>query len=67
MQFIGHEDGYAEENLQHNQATRVFGTHRGKWLARKGGPKVPAREPGDGDLSPIEDAPGSYVKVRLSE
>jgi len=39
----------------------------GKWLARKGGPKVAARVPGDGKLKPIEDAPGSYVKVRLSE
>jgi hypothetical protein len=28
MQFIGQEDGDAEENLQHNQATRIFGTHR---------------------------------------
>lgn len=38
-----------------------------KWLARKAGPKVPARRPGEGKLTPIEDAPGSYVKVRLSE
>jgi polyhydroxyalkanoate synthase len=39
----------------------------GKWLARKGGAKVPARQPGDGKLNPIEDAPGSYVKVRAGE
>ncbi|WP_299616681.1 alpha/beta hydrolase [Pelagibius sp.] len=39
----------------------------GKWLARKGGAKVPARKPGDGKLKPIEDAPGAYVKVRISE
>ena len=38
-----------------------------KWLARKGGAKVPAREPGGGKLKPIEDAPGSYVKVRASD
>jgi polyhydroxyalkanoate synthase len=37
------------------------------WLARKAGKKVPARHPGDGKLSPLEDAPGSYVKVRASE
>ena len=37
------------------------------WLARKGGKKVPARQPGDGQLAPLEDAPGSYVKVRASE
>ncbi|MFQ5785849.1 MAG: PHA/PHB synthase family protein [Alphaproteobacteria bacterium] len=34
-----------------------------KWNARRSGPKVAAREPGDGKLKPIEDAPGSYVKV----
>jgi polyhydroxyalkanoate synthase len=27
-------------------------------------PGVPARQPGKGKLRPIEDAPGSYVKVR---
>jgi polyhydroxyalkanoate synthase len=37
------------------------------WLARKAGKKVPARQPGDGQLAPLEDAPGSYVKVRASE
>ncbi len=39
----------------------------GKWLTKKGGPKVPARQPGNGKLAVIEDAPGSYVKVRASE
>jgi polyhydroxyalkanoate synthase len=34
------------------------------WNAERSGPKVPARHPGDGDLKPIEDAPGSYVSVR---
>ena len=33
------------------------------WLAKKAGPKVPARKPGNGKLKVIEDAPGSYVKV----
>ncbi len=42
-------------------------TDWGQWLADKGGEKVPARKPGDGKLKPLEDAPGSYVKVRLSE
>jgi len=37
------------------------------WLAEKSGPKVPARVPGQGGLPAIEDAPGSYVKVRLIE
>ncbi len=35
-----------------------------KWLSAKSGPKVPARVPGQGGLPAIEDAPGSYVKVR---
>ena len=33
--------------------------------ARNAGERVPARQPGDGKLAPIEDAPGSYVTVRL--
>jgi polyhydroxyalkanoate synthase len=36
-----------------------------KWAARHGGEKVPARVPGKGKLKAIEDAPGSYVKLRL--
>ena len=35
-----------------------------RWLYRRSGKKVPARIPGDGRLKPIEDAPGSYVKMR---
>ena len=31
---------------------------------RSASAQVPARVPGDGKLKPIEDAPGSYVKVR---
>jgi polyhydroxyalkanoate synthase subunit PhaC len=34
------------------------------WLAEKSGPMVPARDPAKGPLKPIEDAPGSFVKVR---
>jgi polyhydroxyalkanoate synthase len=37
------------------------------WLAKKSGQKVPARRPGDGKLAAIEDAPGSYVKVRAPD
>nr|WP_115935467.1 class I poly(R)-hydroxyalkanoic acid synthase [Aestuariispira insulae] len=36
-----------------------------KWIARKAGKKIPARQPGDGKLKAIEDAPGSYVRVRV--
>ncbi len=35
-----------------------------KWLAEKSGDKVPSRDPAKGKLKPIEDAPGSYVKVK---
>ncbi len=35
------------------------------WIQNYAGDKVPARQPGDGSLQPIEDAPGSYVKVRI--
>ena len=37
------------------------------WLAKKSGPKVAARIPGEGGLPAIEDAPGSYVKVRSDD
>ncbi|ACI98713.1 PHA/PHB synthase family protein [Rhodospirillum centenum] len=39
----------------------------GKWVARYGGGKVPARVPGDGRLPALEDAPGSYVRVKSLE
>jgi polyhydroxyalkanoate synthase len=34
------------------------------WLKAKSGDQVPARDPAKGPLPPIEDAPGSYVKVK---
>jgi polyhydroxyalkanoate synthase len=37
-----------------------------RWVSALAKQQVAAREPGDGKLKPIEDAPGSYVKVRLS-
>jgi polyhydroxyalkanoate synthase len=36
------------------------------WIADFGDGTVPARQPGGGALAAIEDAPGSYVKVRLA-
>jgi polyhydroxyalkanoate synthase subunit PhaC len=35
-----------------------------EWIKAQNPATVPAREPGGGVLKPIEDAPGSYVKVR---
>jgi polyhydroxyalkanoate synthase len=37
----------------------------GKWLAKLSGDKIPARVPGSGKLPVIEDAPGSYAKMRI--
>jgi polyhydroxyalkanoate synthase len=37
------------------------------WVADYEGPQVPARRPGDGKLEILEDAPGSYVKVKAAE
>ncbi len=50
-------------------ATEIAGSwwpdwHR--WVSAQAKEHVPARVPGDGRLKAIEDAPGSYVKVRLS-
>jgi len=38
-----------------------------KWAAKYAGKQVPARVPGDGKLKPIEDAPGSYVRVKAHD
>ena len=35
-----------------------------RWMSRRSGRRVPARVPGEGGLTPIEPAPGSYVRVR---
>ncbi len=35
-----------------------------KWLKAQDATEVAAREPGGGRLAPMEDAPGSYVKMR---
>src|SRR5271166_1413852 len=38
-----------------------------RWVSQYAGGEVPARLPGGGKLKPIEDAPGSYVKVRAED
>ena len=35
------------------------------WIKPKAGKQIPAREVGGGKHQPLEDAPGSYVKVRI--
>jgi len=34
------------------------------WLKARSGGEIPARDPAKGPLKPLEDAPGSYVKVK---
>ena len=37
------------------------------WVKKQAGKKtVPARVPGDGKLPALDDAPGTYVKIRVS-
>jgi polyhydroxyalkanoate synthase len=38
--------------------------HWAEWLKARSGKLVPARDPSKGPLEPLEDAPGSYVKVK---
>ncbi|MGI9372952.1 MAG: PHA/PHB synthase family protein [Hyphomicrobiales bacterium] len=38
--------------------------HWAKWIGKRSGKKIAARKPGSGKLKAIEDAPGSFVKVR---
>ncbi|MGO1117196.1 PHA/PHB synthase family protein [Rhodovibrionaceae bacterium A322] len=37
------------------------------WVGKYAGAEVPARTPGDGKLPVLEEAPGSYVKVRSDD
>ena len=37
-----------------------------RWVRKYAGDKIPAPNPGDGELDIIEDAPGSYVKVKAT-
>ena len=37
-----------------------------RWVASLSEGTVLAREPGEGRLEPLEDAPGSYVRVRAT-
>ena len=38
--------------------------HWAEWLKARSGKQVPARDPAKGPLKPLEDAPGSFVKVK---
>jgi polyhydroxyalkanoate synthase len=36
-----------------------------KWVTKFGEGKVPARQPGEGNVTVVEDAPGAFVKTRV--
>ena len=38
-----------------------------KWLAKRSGRWIKAREPGDSDHPSLEPAPGSYVKIKANQ
>jgi len=52
------------ENASYHEGS--WWTDWARWAAQHGGGQVPSRQPGDGELAPIEDAPGSYVRVRAA-
>jgi polyhydroxyalkanoate synthase len=54
-------DKWAKDASQHEGS---WWLHWLEWVKQHSGPQVPARIPGDGALAPLEDAPGSYVRVR---
>lgn len=54
-------DKWAKGASQHEGS---WWLHWLEWVKQYSGPQVPARIPGDGALAPLEDAPGSYVRVR---
>ncbi len=55
-----------QQSAQQNEGS--WWTDWQAWIdALNRGEKIPARTPGDGKLKPIEDAPGSYVALRLGD
>lgn len=58
-------DDWFDEAAQHDGS---WWPHWGDWIKDyTGGKQVPAREVGGGKLKPIEDAPGSYVKMKARD
>ncbi len=53
------------EDAEHHPGS--WWPHWKTWIQTYEGEQVPARQPGDGKLTIIEDAPGSYVKVKAAE
>ena len=57
-------DGWLAGATQHNGSWWPMWQ---QWVSQYSGGEVAARQPGDGKLQPLEDAPGSYVKVRAED
>jgi polyhydroxyalkanoate synthase len=53
------------ENSEHHPGS--WWPHWLEWISQFSDGEAPARIPGEGKLSAIEDAPGSYVKVKAAE
>jgi len=47
-----------------NETPGSWWPHWMTWLKARSGKQVPARDPAEGPLKPLGDAPGTYVKVR---
>ena len=56
-------DAWLEGAAQHQGS---WWTDWANWVGERSDGTVPAREPGSGDLTAIEHAPGSYVRVRAA-
>jgi polyhydroxyalkanoate synthase subunit PhaC len=66
-QYWTNEDGAATLEAWFKGATEHAGSWWSDWIGwigRHAGGKVKARVPGEGPLKAIEDAPGSYVRIR---
>ncbi|ACG78057.1 poly-beta-hydroxybutyrate polymerase [Phenylobacterium zucineum HLK1] len=53
-----------EWQAEAKEAPGSWWPHWAEWLKARSGKMVPARDPANGKLKPICDAPGEYVKVR---
>ncbi len=58
---VGNLDGWVAKAVEHPGS---WWPDWLEWIKSQGDEEVKARKPGGGKLTPIEDAPGSYVKLR---
>lgn len=59
---VGDFDAWVEKAKEHPGS---WWPHWQAWVEKQDGEQVDAREPGGGKLNSIEDAPGSFVRVRV--